>query len=76
MKRLIVVLAALLVVVCARAVKVDTVLVKSPSMQKDIKTVVVLPDVAAQKACPVIYLCMGMVEIMLRGSVLNRTYLR
>lgn len=39
--------------------KVDTVLVKSPSMQKDIKTVVVLPDVAAQKACPVIYLLHG-----------------
>lgn len=59
MKRLIVVLAALLVVVCTRAAKVDTVLVKSPSMQKDIKTVVVLPDAAAQKACPVIYLLHG-----------------
>lgn len=59
MKRLIVVLAALLVVVCAQAAKVDTVLVKSPSMQKDIKTVVVLPDAAAQKACPVIYLLHG-----------------
>lgn len=59
MKRLIVVLAALLVVVCTQAVKVDTVLVKSPSMQKDIKTVVVLPDAAAQKACPVIYLLHG-----------------
>lgn len=59
MKRLIVVLAALLVVVCAQAAKVDTVLVKSPSMQKDIRTVVVLPDAAAQKACPVIYLLHG-----------------
>ncbi len=59
MKRLIVVLAALLAVVYAQAAKVDTVLVKSPSMQKDIKTVVVLPDVAAQKACPVIYLLHG-----------------
>ena len=59
MKRLIVVLAALLVVVCVQAAKVDTVLVKSPSMQKDIKTVVVVPDIAAQKACPVIYLLHG-----------------
>lgn len=59
MKRLIVVLAALLAVVYAQAAKVDTVLVKSPSMQKDIKTVVVLPDAAAQKACPVIYLLHG-----------------
>ena len=51
-----------------QAAKVDTLQVKSPSMNKSIEVVVVSPDVAATKACPVIYL--------LHGSVTSRIYLR
>lgn len=42
-----------------QAAKVDTLQVKSPSMNKSIEVVVVSPDVAATKACPVIYLLHG-----------------
>jgi S-formylglutathione hydrolase FrmB len=44
------------------AAKVDTLLIKSPSMNKDVKVVVVTPDVALGKkalACPVLYLLHG-----------------
>ena len=44
-----------------QAAKVDTLQVKSPSMNKSIEVVVVSPDVAATKACPVIYLLHGYV---------------
>lgn len=59
MRRLIIALTALFVMSYVQAAQVDTVLVNSRSMQKDIKTVVVVPDIAAQKACPVIYLLHG-----------------
>ena len=55
-------LLLLLFTFCAQAAKVDTVLVKSPSMNKDIKVVYVIPDKAQGKkaeACPVIYLLHG-----------------
>ena len=42
-----------------QAAKVDTLQVKSPSMNKSIEVVVVSPDVAVTKACPVIYLLHG-----------------
>ena len=42
-----------------QAAKVDTLQVKSPSMNKSIEVVVVSPDVAATEACPVIYLLHG-----------------
>ena len=42
-----------------QAAKIDTLQVKSPSMNKSIEVVVVSPDVAATKACPVIYLLHG-----------------
>ena len=49
-------------VVATRAARVDTIMVKSPSMNKDVKVVVVTPDVALGKkalACPVLYLLHG-----------------
>ncbi|MDE5711908.1 alpha/beta hydrolase family protein [Bacteroides sp.] len=43
-----------------QAARVDTVWVKSPSMNKDVKVVYVLPDKALdKKACPVVYLLHG-----------------
>lgn len=43
-----------------QAARVDTVMVKSPAMDKDVKVVYVLPDKAlAKKACPVVYLLHG-----------------
>lgn len=59
MRRLIIALTALFVMSYVQAAQVDTVLVNSRSMQKDIKTVVIIPDVAAEKPCPVIYLLHG-----------------
>lgn len=44
------------------AAKVDTLLIKSPSMKKDIQVIVVTPDAALGKkaaACPVVYLLHG-----------------
>ena len=41
------------------AAKVDSVQVKSASMNKAVQIVVVTPDLAETKACPVIYLLHG-----------------
>ncbi len=52
----------LLQAVSIRAARVDTVFVKSPSMQKEVKVVYILPDKALAKkpqACPVVYLLHG-----------------
>lgn len=59
MKRLAVAALVCLLPLGLRAAKVDTLLVKSPSMNKEIEVVVVSPDVADTKACPVIYLLHG-----------------
>ena len=46
----------LLLAVAVQAARVDTVMVKSPSMDKDVKVVYGLPDKAIDgKACPVVY---------------------
>ena len=58
-------LSAFLILVLAApsfAARVDTLLVNSPSMNKDVQVIVVTPDVALGKkavACPVIYLLHG-----------------
>lgn len=64
MKKRNLLLAALLLILVAPsfAAKVDTLLVNSPSMNKDVQVVVVTPDAALGKkavACPVIYLLHG-----------------
>lgn len=64
MKKKIVLLIALLLILAAPsfAAQVDTLLVKSPSMNKDVQVVVVTPDAALGKkavACPVIYMLHG-----------------
>lgn len=49
-----------LLVTTVQAARVDTVLVKSPSMNKEVKVVYVLPNQALnKKACPVVYLLHG-----------------
>lgn len=49
-----------LATIALQAARVDTVLVKSPSMHKDVKVVYVVPDKAMVKvACPVVYLLHG-----------------
>lgn len=49
-----------LATIALQAARVDTVLVKSPSMKKDVKVVYVVPDKAlAEAACPVVYLLHG-----------------
>lgn len=49
-----------LATIALQAARVDTVLVKSPSMHKDVKVVYVVPDKAmAKAACPVVYLLHG-----------------
>ena len=58
-----------------QAAKVDTLQVKSPSMNKSIEVVVVSPDMAATEACPVIYLLHGYGGLV-HGSVSSRIYLR
>lgn len=61
MKKLLLVLGVVLPL-ATFAAKVDTVMVKSPSMNKEIQVVMVIPDVALginAKACPVIYLLHG-----------------
>lgn len=54
----------LLVLFCAapfvRAAQVDTLRVESPSMQKAIEVVVIIPDLAAREQCPVVYLLHGL----------------
>ncbi len=63
MKRKTLLIASLLLLVLSSyAAKVDTLLVKSPSMNKDIKVIVVTPDIAMERnaiACPVVYLLHG-----------------
>lgn len=52
----------LLSAVVTQAARVDTVMVKSPSMNKDVQVVYVIPDKALGKkaeACPVVYLLHG-----------------
>ena len=78
MKKKKLLLIALLLVGAASsfAAKVDTLLVKSPSMNKDIKVVVVTPDAALGKkatACPTVYLLHGFGG---RGLRLNPICLR
>lgn len=62
-KKNILLLALLLILVAPSfAAKVDTLLVNSPSMNKDIQVIVVTPDAALGKkavACPVIYMLHG-----------------
>lgn len=56
------ILTLLLCLLPGYAAKVDTVMVKSPSMNKNVEAVVVVPDAAFGKkatACPVIYLLHG-----------------
>lgn len=55
-------LLLLLVTISAKAASVDTVLVKSASMNKEVKVVYIVPDKAQgenAQACPVIYLLHG-----------------
>ena len=59
-----------------QAAKVDTLQVKSPSMNKSIEVVVVSPDVAATKACPVIYLLHGYGGNARTWVGIKRIYLR
>lgn len=64
MKKRNLLLIALFLVLAAPsfAAKVDTLLVKSPSMNKDVEVIVVVPDAALGKkaaACPAIYLLHG-----------------
>ena len=60
MKRRNFILACLLLLALPlSAAKVDTLMVKSPSMNKEVQVVVVTPDVASGKQaveCPVLYL--------------------
>jgi len=61
MKKLFLVLAFILPL-AAFAAKVDTVMVKSPAMNKEVQVVIITPDVASgvhAAACPVIYLLHG-----------------
>ena len=81
MKKKKLLLIALLLVGAASsfAAKVDTLLVKSPSMNKDIKVVVVTPDAALGKkatACPTVYLLHGLADMPRRGLRLNPICLR
>ena len=58
----------LLFVLPLSAARVDTLMVKSPSMNKEVQVLVVTPDVALGKnaaACPYFTCCMGM-AVMLR----------
>lgn len=53
---------AITIAFSAQAARVDTVMVKSPSMNKEVKVVYIVPDKAIGKkstACPVIYLLHG-----------------
>lgn len=59
------------------AAKVDTLLIKSPSMNKEVQVVVVTPDVASGKksvACPTIIYCTVTVEMLKHGLALNRIF--
>lgn len=43
----------------SEAAKVDTVMVRSNTMNKDVQTVIIAPDKAADEKCPVVYLLHG-----------------
>ena len=61
-KKLLLIALLLVWVAPSFAAKVDTLLIKSPSMNKDVQVVVVTPDAALGKkavACPAIYLLHG-----------------
>ena len=61
-KKLLLIALLLVWVAPSFAAKVDTLLIKSPSMNKDVQVVVVTPDAALGKkavACPTIYLLHG-----------------
>ena len=75
MKKKKLLLIALLLVGAASsfAAKVDTLLVKSPSMNKDIKVVVVTPDAALGKKA---ISCMVLADMPRRGLRLNPICLR
>lgn len=60
------------------AARVDTVFVKSPSMNREVKVVYILPDKAVAgnpQACPVIYLLHGYGGTRVRGLASNRSCL-
>ena len=60
MKRILVLLSAILIFISTRAAVVDTIQVYSQSMQKKIKVVIVTPDnYASAKDLPVVYLLHG-----------------
>lgn len=59
MKNLVTSLLVLLLSTPVFAAEVDTVLVRSNSMDKDIKAVIIVPDVGKEKNCPVVYLLHG-----------------
>ena len=61
-KKLLLIALLLVWVAPSFAAKVDTLLIKSPSMNKDVQVVVVTPDAALGKkavVCPAIYLLHG-----------------
>ena len=61
-KKLLLIVLLLVLVAPSFDAKVDTLLVKSPSMNKEVQVVVVTPDAALGKkagACPAIYLLHG-----------------
>ncbi len=60
MKKTISLLSAAVLALTAHAAKIETVMVESPSMKKDVEVVYVLPDKALDGyACPVVYLLHG-----------------
>ena len=78
-KKLLLIALLLVWVAPSFAAKVDTLLIKSPSMNKDVQVVVVTPDAALGKkavACPAIYLLHGYVEMLKHGLELNRIFLK
>ena len=61
-KKLLLITLFLVLVAPSFAAKVDTLLIKSSSMNKEVKVIVVTPDAAIGKkavACPTIYLLHG-----------------
>lgn len=52
-------ISACLLSLCAWAVRVDTLQVRSLAMNKQVEVVVICPDAAERKACPVVYLLHG-----------------
>ena len=60
------------------AARVDTVFVKSPSMNREVKVVYILPDKAVAgnpQACPVIYLLHGYGATHVHGLASSRSCL-